>query len=97
MTIGQVVGWASLVIIIIAGVTLFYAAYRNIRRMQRLADDAKKEYERFKYATVPCDKCLGSGRAPREGREWSAEQIARFKEDVAIENIPKEFRDAFKD
>lgn len=97
MTTGQIVAWLLGALVFISLGWLYSLAMRRAKRLQKQIDDAKKEYERFKSQTVPCDKCLGTGRAPKEGRSWPDGSIACFRKDVELENIPKQFRDAFKD
>ena len=83
MTFGQI--WPYCVPVLVLSIALYFAD----RRMKTHVKEEKKEWERFKSETVPCDKCLGTGRAPKEGNEWSAEHIARFAKQADLEKIPK--------
>ena len=61
-----------------AGFVLRIALSSPAMRVRPMSKEERQGYSTIQSETVPCDKRLGTGRAPKEGNEWSAEHIARF-------------------
>jgi hypothetical protein len=97
MIIDQIVSWGGVTFVVVVMGLCFFVIDRRWRKLRRQVIEAREEYERFEAETMPCDKCLGTGRAPKEGRCWPPAEVERFNKELELEKIPKQFLDAFKD
>jgi hypothetical protein len=100
----QIIGFSLLgIFLIVFGFACFYTLYRSkkikkrIIELEKKAAAAEKEQAEFESLTIPCPRCLGSGRCPKPGKEWAESDVKRFEDEAAVDNVPKVYRKAFKE
>ena len=66
------------------------------RKLHQQMVEEREMFNEFLKVTQPCPHCLGTGRAPKEGWEFSQRMKDKFNQYLELRKIPPAFREVFK-